>query len=208
MMRPNGRAALLALLWWAVASPAAALPLISEVFYDAPGSDDGAVFVELFGTPGVSLAGLRLEGVNGAGGGITTSVSLSGVFPADGIFVVADAAASGATQVVGADQVADFDFQNGPDSVVLRAGSQVLDALGYGVFKAGEVFAGEGAPAPDAAAGESLARRFANRDTGDNARDFQVQATPTPGVAPRAVPEPQTAGLLALALLALLRRRH
>jgi len=38
-----------------------ALPLISEAFYDASGSDDGLVFVELFGTPGTSLDGLVLK---------------------------------------------------------------------------------------------------------------------------------------------------
>ena len=69
--------------------------------------------------------------------------------------------------------------------------SSVLDALGYGVFAVGEVFAGEGAPAVDPAAGASLARRFADVDTGDNAADFIALAAPTPGSAPlSAVPEP------------------
>ncbi len=36
-------------------------PLISEVLYDAVGSDNGLVFVELYGTPGASLDGLFLE---------------------------------------------------------------------------------------------------------------------------------------------------
>jgi len=203
----TGRAVLLALVCGALASPATALPLLSEVFYDAMGSDDGAVFVELFGAPGSSLSGLSLEGVNGAGGAVTTRISLSGVIPPDGLFVVADRGAGGSSQVVGADLLADFDFQNGPDSVVLRNGSQILDALGYGVFSAGDVFAGEGTPAQDAPAGQSLARRFANLDSGDNARDFQVLGTPTPGAAPRSVPEPGVAGLLCLALAVLSRRR-
>ena len=45
------------------ASPALALPLISELFYDAVGSDNGQSFVELYGAPGASLEGLVLEGV-------------------------------------------------------------------------------------------------------------------------------------------------
>ena len=36
-------------------SPAAALPLISEVFYDASGSDDGQSFIELAGSPDPAL---------------------------------------------------------------------------------------------------------------------------------------------------------
>ena len=64
---------------------AGAAPLISEVFYDAAGSDNGLVFVELYGDPGASLDGLFLEGINGAGGSVGPSIALSGVFPADGI---------------------------------------------------------------------------------------------------------------------------
>ena len=41
---------------------AQALPVISEFFYDAVGSDDGLSFVELYGTPGSSLAGLAWKG--------------------------------------------------------------------------------------------------------------------------------------------------
>ena len=130
-------------------APARAFPLISELFYDGVGGDDGQSFVELYGTPGGSLDGLVLEGVNGSGGGVTVSIALSGVFPADGLFVLADVDGGGTTLVSGADGLADFDFQNGPDSVVLRDAAGVLDAVGYGVFGAGDVFAGEGSPAAD-----------------------------------------------------------
>jgi hypothetical protein len=194
-----------------VLAPAAAqaLPVISEVFYDAVGSDDGLSFVELYGTPGSSLAGIVLEGVNGSNGAVGPSLALAGVFPADGIFVVADATSGGVSFVAGADQLLDFDFQNGPDSIVLRSASSVLDAVGYGVFASGEVFAGEGAPAVDPAAGASLARRFADVDTGNNAADFVVLDTPTPGSAPLApVPEPASAPLLGAALGALAIRRR
>ena len=192
-----------------VAGAAHALPILSEVLYDAAGSDDGAVFVELFGAPGEPLDGLSLQGVNGAGGAVTVTIPLSGAIPDDGIFVLADVTATGETFVSGADLLADFDFQNGPDSVLLRSGSEVLDRLGYGTFGGGTVFAGEGSPAPDAPAGSSLARRFADEDSGDNAADFVVRASPTPGSAPvRAVPEPAVAGLLASGLLAWLPTRR
>lgn len=193
----------------ALAGPATALPILSEVLYDASGSDDGSVFVELYGAPGESLDGLFLEGVNGSGGAVTVSVALSGTIPADGVFVVADATVGGVTFVAQADLLASFDFQNGPDSVLLRSDSAVLDAVGYGVFGAGDVFAGEGEPAPDAPAGSSLARRFADVDTGDNAADFELRAAPTPGTAPVfAVPEPGLASLLVGALLASLSARR
>jgi len=192
-----------------LAAPAAALPLLSEVLYDASGSDDGAVFVELYGTPGESLDGLFLDGVNGSGGAVTVTVALSGAIPADGVFVVADATGGGVTFVAEADLLAEFDFQNGPDAVVLRSGTTVLDALGYGVFGAGDVFVGEGVAAPDVAAGASLARRFADVDSDDNAADFEALATPTPGVAPvRNVPEPALAWLLVSAFAALAPRRR
>jgi hypothetical protein len=176
---------------------------ISELLYDAVGNDNGTVFVELWGAPGTSLDGWHLEGVNGADGAIGPTVTLSGQIAADGFFVVADSDA-GATQVANADLLANFDFQNGPDSVVLRdALGNVLDALGYGVFGAAEIFAGEGQPAPDGLAGQSLARIFANRDTNDNAADFALLDIPTPGSGPLAVPEPGALAPLALFVAAL-----
>jgi hypothetical protein len=184
-----------------VAMSAQALPLLSEVYYDAPGSDDGLSFVELVGSPGASLEGYVLEGVNGSNGAVGPTIVLSGSIGANGLFVVADQMSDGSTMVVGANLLANFDFQNGPDSVVLRQGERLVDALGYGVFGPSEIFAGEGMAAPDVSAGASLARLFANIDTDDNATDFVVLSTPTPGTASFAtVPEPTAAMLLGLGL--------
>jgi hypothetical protein len=202
-------AALWAAAAWLAPAPAAALPLISEVLYDAAGSDDGSVFVELYGTPGEALDGLTLEGVNGAGGAVTVAIALSGAIPADGFFVLADVTGDGATFVPEADLLANFDLQNGPDSLVLRSDGSVLDALGYGAFDPGDVFAGEGAPAADPPAGSSVARWFADLDTGDNAADFGVLAAPTPGTGSvQAVPEPAPWLLVAGGLLAAVPRRR
>jgi hypothetical protein len=191
------------------ATPARALPLLSEVFYDAVGSDEGHSFVELYGAPGTVLDGLTIQGINGTGGAVTHSLPLSGVIGPDGFFVLADVDGDGNTFVAEADALANFDFQNGPDSVVLRDELGVLDAVGYGVFGLDDVFAGEGSPAEDGAAGTSLARWFANVDTDDNALDFGVLALSTPGAGPVQVPEPTTGSLFAsaLAVLAFRRRR-
>ncbi len=85
----------------------------------------------------------------------------------------------------------------------------MLDAVGYGAFGAGDVFAGEGSPAADPAAGSSIARWLADVDSDDNALDFTVLDVPTPGTAPVSVPEPGTGMLTATALAAglLLTRR-
>ena len=76
--------------------------------------------MELYGAPGTSLDGLVIEGVNGTDGSVTHTLALTGTIGPDGLFVVADRTSAGITLVADADLLLDFDFQNGPDSVVLR----------------------------------------------------------------------------------------
>jgi hypothetical protein len=172
-----------------------AATVISEVMYDAAGTDAGAVFVELYGTPGTLLDGLLLEGVNGGDGSVYHSVALSGVIPSDGVFLIGDDSGDGSSLVGNVDLVLDVDFQNGPDSIVLRDAGGILDALGYGDFTAA-IFAGEGSAAPDVAGGWSLARLNPLLDSNDNALDFTALDLPTPGqVAVSAVPVPPALGL-------------
>ena len=180
-----------------------AATVISEALYDAVGTDNGNVFVELYGTPGTVLDGLSLEGVNGTDGSVYLTLALSGVIPGDGIFVVADDAGDGGSLVGGADLVLEMDFQNGPDSIVLRDGIDILDALGYGDFTTG-VFAGEGSAAPDAPAGSSLARLDPLADSNDNLSDFTVLDNPTPGsVSVSSVPLPPAIALFLSGMTAL-----
>lgn len=180
--------------------------LISEVLYDASGTDAGNVFVELYGTPGTSLDGFLLQGINGSTGTAYKDVLLSGVIPADGVFVVADDDSGGATNVPDADLIIDVDFQNGPDSVQLSDGSAVIDALGYGDFSSA-IFAGEGSPVPLAGSGESLARIAGLVDSDDNLADFEILATPTPGNVPvSAVPVPAAAWLFVSGIAVLVAR--
>ena len=154
--------------------------VISELFYNATGSDNGLVFVELFGVPGTVLDGILLEGINGGDGAVYRSVALAGAIPADGIFVIADDRGDGTSLVANVDLVAEVDFQNGPDSIVLRNVTGVLDALGYGDFTTG-VFAGEGQSAAAVPAGHSLARFDVRLDGNDNRADFLSLASPSPG---------------------------
>ena len=169
--------------------------IISELLYDAASTDNGNVFVELFGTPGTVLDGLLLEGVNGSDGSVYRSVVLAGVIPADGVFLIGDDSGDGSTFISDADLVREIDFQNGPDSVVLRNGATVLDALGYGDFS-GQVFAGEGNAAPDGPSGSSLARHNPLLDTDNNFDDFMVLDLTTPGAVPvSAVPVPPAIAL-------------
>lgn len=194
-----------------VSMSATAAPVISELFYDAGGSDAGKVFVELFGAAGDQLDGMVLEGVNGSNGSVYSSVNLSGLIPADGVFVIGDGR-DGVTSVPNTDLIASVDFQNGPDSVVLRSGNRVLDAVAYGRFSVQDVFAGEGSAAPDPSAGSSIARANAAADSDNNGLDFLVLITPTPGLATTvsAVPVPASAWLFACGLLTLLgiRSKH
>jgi hypothetical protein len=192
----------LAFLWLFLPPPPAygAPILISEVLYDAEGRDDGGTFVELYGPPGLGLGGYRLEAINGGGGGVTHLLDL-GAFsiPADGFLVLADEASTGGTRVAEADVlVSNLDFQNGPDSVRVLFGESVVDALGYGDFGAGDVFAGEGTPAVAAGPGMSLARWYANLDTDDNRIDFAALTEPTPGTGDRLETVPEPASLLLL----------
>lgn len=181
---------------------------ISELFYDAVGPDDGLTFIEIYGPPGRILDGVVLIGVNGRDGSETHRFALDGYrVPLDRFLVLADTYSGGGTGVAQADYlIPGMDFQNGPDSVLLRFGGSVLDALGYGEFGLGEVFSGEGRSAADAVAGSSLERRYADLDTDDNLLDFQVSPTPSPGSgavrgSELVAPESRSLALVGLGLL-------
>ncbi len=167
----------------------APLVLINELYFDGPGRDGPNEFIELYGLPGEYLNGLVLEAVNGSNGEVYTRIPLAGQVPFNGYYVIVEAGteanpgASGTLRDIANLVVRGADLQNGPDSLRLLWNGQVIDAVAYGDFGAGDVAAGEGDPAPDAV-DTSIGRVEDGRDTDDNASDFAVQARPTPRGAP------------------------
>jgi hypothetical protein len=165
--------------------------VINELFYDAVGSDtDGVLFVELFGTPQLSLAGYQILFLNGEGGAVTDSITLpeGSKVPSDGFYLIADSRSNdpATSQVNGADLIDNFDPQNGPESVQLKdSDGNLVDVVGYGeglrsVSEEGLALF-ESSAAPDVASGHSLERVSPGQDTDNNAADFVERETPTPG---------------------------
>jgi len=147
--------------------------VLNEILYDPPGADGGQEFVELWNpdSTAVPLEGVVLEAGDGARPGswavVWRGVAGSAAAPG-GIFLIAGDALLGA-------------LQNGPDAVRLSRNGAVLDLLGYGDLESAALY--EGAPAPDAGSGQSLARVRDGADTGVNRDDWAVESEPTPGAA-------------------------
>ncbi len=166
--------------------------VINEVNYDPAGSDDGSVFVELAGPGGTSIGGAVVRWINNADGAIRQPVTIpAGTrLPADGLFVLADTTAAGATTVTGADlTTASFNPDNGPGESIqlLDAEGNLLDVVQYGA--GGPAMAADGTAAVEGLyalegsdnTGSALARDADSTDTGDNRDDFGLDSTPTPG---------------------------
>ncbi len=165
--------------------------VIAEVRYDSQGFPDTDSFVEVHGAAGTVLDGVTLVGVNGNGAADYATIALSGTLDQSGRFVVAHPSASPDLAAVADLLDAKVDFQNGPDSVQLRYGNIVLDALAYGTFGDNDIARGEGAAHPGHSVGESLSRDEADTDTNVNAQDFTAGlATPgLPTLPPEVAPE-------------------
>jgi len=150
---------------------------LNEVYYDAPGEDSGC-FIELYGPAGFSLDHMTIAGVNGTNGEDYALIFLDlHSMPSDGFFVLAQN-----QWVLNADTVTtEADLQNGPDNLVLRCGSVIIDALGYGA-PGGWVFTGEWLPAHDVSEGHCLGRYPDGHDTDDNSLNFIDYDTITPGL--------------------------
>ena len=111
--------------------------VINEVLYDPIGTDVGC-FTELKGSPGTSLDGYTLVGINGVGGSEYATITLSGyTIPDDGYFVVAQDNTVANYDMI--NTLANWQNANSGgtgegDNVVLRHNGTTVDALGYGTF--------------------------------------------------------------------------
>jgi 5'-nucleotidase len=167
--------------------------VLNELDYDQP-SDDVGEFVEIYnpGDSAVDLSGFMIEVLNPTGSPVAP-FALTGSIPAKGYAVLANTAVTvdaGATTVRFAN--ASNNIQNGgQDGVrIITSGGIVVDALMYETqsgappevlaLAEGEPFAGgESNEAPNM----SLSRCPNATDTNNNATDFALSATPTPGAA-------------------------
>jgi hypothetical protein len=160
-----------------------AAAFISEVFYDAAGSDTGLEFIELFSFNSVSFGGTTLELVNADGsvyGEIEIPSDASVVGGGDQWYLL------GQSSVPGADATFTEVIQNGPDAIVWRGCDDgIIDVVQYGLPEA--LFSEDGGnPALDIVEALSLSR-FTT--TGDNFSDFAA-GLPTPGSANESALEP------------------
>lgn len=161
----------------AACSPAAR-PIVSEVYYDAPGDDTGQEFVEIFNplAHDVALAGLELDAGDGAAPGRWTRrwiAPASDTVRARSRFVV-----GGAKVTPAPDAVVTLELQNGPDAMRLVWPDGATEVVGWGALAFAEYYCGS--PAPDVDAGFSLARVPDDAALGSNALDFRA-AAPSPG---------------------------
>jgi hypothetical protein len=154
-------------------------PVINEIYYDSPGTDEGT-FTEVLATPGTVMDGYALVGVNGNGGVDYCTVLLDGmVVPDDGYLVIAEDETCPDYDYIDSG----VDWQNGPDEVELRYHYEVLqydviDSICYGYS---EDLDCEGATnGPDVASGNSISRCPDGQDT-DNNEDDTAETVPTPG---------------------------
>ena len=191
-------------------STASSMPamLLSELFYDASGADNGLEWVELYNPSSttVILDGLSL-GFGGASYA-TISVALQGVIGPDSYFVVGGPTSVDANANPHFDQLVNFtpDLQNSGhtadamglfdvDVALLSASSLPFGALVYGVVNTngfvdarGQLLAVHVADAPS---GHSLERTVDNR--------WRISSSPSPRSGPLSVvsaPEPSTLLLL------------
>ncbi len=179
--------------------------VLSEVLYDfdqpvGAGNDDGQEFIEIAGPAGGSLTNVYVAGIEGSPTGQGTlngsAVAITGTrMPLDGLYVVADQLTGMTTSLVpNADQVSNFDLENGPDAVQLYRSNGTthvgLDAFAYGAVPTGLVDtvrglpAIEGMPVPDLGPtiySVDFSRSDDELDTGSNVMDFRHDPSPTPG---------------------------
>jgi cytosine/adenosine deaminase-related metal-dependent hydrolase len=158
--------------------------VINELLFDPAGTDSaGLTFIELTGTPGLSLAGAQLVARDRTSGVTTSMLALSGAIGVSGFFVVGQDPAN--AQFAPDIKTAFADLTNTGAVLELHAcDGAVVDAVAYGTITATGVGEGPHVPAPAGNSGQSLARcpgTLSVIDTNNNAADFHASSSPTPG---------------------------
>lgn len=146
--------------------------VVNEVLYDfvAPGDsiDDGREFIELLGGPGTRLQDLGY--VVGRGGVVVTG-GFPGRIGRDGLLVVGDETDNGTTEVPAADLILALDLGNGSgEAGVSGASSDASVAWGTASI-----------PALVTTSASISVARVPGSFSGDDAVDFIIDPTPTPG---------------------------
>ncbi|MBN1794314.1 MAG: lamin tail domain-containing protein [Candidatus Omnitrophica bacterium] len=164
---------------------AEAMVVISEIYYDHPGDDEGHEFVELYNNSDevVDLTHWEIQWAGNEfaqrGVEISGTIAPHGYFLIGGDFTLADFG-------VEPDMIYNFDFQNGgsaTDGIRLYDGIEYYDTILYDSPNAntlpGDLGWGGATFAPDVTQGHSLAREKVFRDT-DEMNDFIELTTPQP----------------------------
>lgn len=155
--------------------------VINEVVYN---TSDSINFIELKGDPELNLSGYSVHFMKGyEPGDYFPAVSLNGMsIGKSGYFVFHDKDTSGIPNNTSHYEFADLNVHNGPNSVVLMKGSDVVDAVGYGNFGGNIKYNhGEGQPAIGTNHSDvSLSRMPDGEDTDNNDADFEATKM-TPG---------------------------
>jgi hypothetical protein len=153
--------------------------VLNEVLFNPPGADGtgAAEWIELYGTPNLTLKNYTLVGYDGATGNAYFRQPLDGQYLRSGGFLLVE----GATGSEGFIWLSN-ELQNGPDSLRLEyCDGTVVDALAYGTFGAGTTARGEGTPEPAPATETSVARVTDGVDTNNNSADWQAAIVTSPG---------------------------
>lgn len=173
------------------ASPPAVV--INEVLYDAPSTDTGKEWIELYnaGSDPAEVAGWTIERGGASFDAVFTFPAGTTIAP-HGLILVGESA------VIGAQYTATLAFQNGGDATdgirLVDADGMVVDVLLYDQPNTNALPDETGSPgtsfATDASEGRSLARIPDGADTNASGADFQSSAAPTPGQPNSGSPSP------------------
>ena len=167
--------------------------VINEVDYDQPGTDT-AEFIEIYnrGNGPADLANLELELWNGSGNTVYDTIALSaaGSSLAAGEYLVIGTSSVIASLPPGTLSItfgaADNNVQNGGsngDGIKLLDGATTLDSMSYEAIISGITEGSNHAGDDDSGTTQSLGREPNGIDTDQNADDFRLSQTVTPGAA-------------------------